>query len=187
MDHFIESLNLKNIVLVMHGWGSIIGFDYAMRHEANCKGLVCYEAFLRSLNSDDFSLPFQEQLNILAVHEDLNDVTRSGVSFIDEIIPQTVMRQLTDEEMHHYREPFMQKGSSLPILQYINELINEEQKHKIDQLIANYSQKLMRSALPKLMLYSVPGFVTSIATIMWAKENLPQLELIDIGEELHLA
>ena len=37
------------------------------------------------------------------------------------------------------------------------------------------------------MLYSVPGFITTIATVMWAKEHLSQLEIVEIGEELHLA
>lgn len=45
IEGFIEALNLKRITLVMHGWGSVIGLDYAMRHEKNCRGLVFYEAF----------------------------------------------------------------------------------------------------------------------------------------------
>ena len=40
IEKFIDALALKNITLVMHGWGSVIGFDYAMRHESQCKGLV---------------------------------------------------------------------------------------------------------------------------------------------------
>src|SRR5579862_9022049 len=45
IEKFISLLNLKQVILIMHGWGSVIGFDYAMRHENNCKGLVFYEAF----------------------------------------------------------------------------------------------------------------------------------------------
>jgi haloalkane dehalogenase len=60
-------------------------------------------------------------------------------------------------------------------------------KGEVDKLIADYSEKLTHSPLPKLLLYSVPGFITTIATIMWAKEHLPHLEIVDIGEELHLA
>ncbi len=54
-------------------------------------------------------------------------------------------------------------------------------------MVAGYSEKLMKSALPKLMLYSVPGFITTIATAMWVKENIPNLEMIYIGEALHYA
>ncbi|TAK71528.1 MAG: haloalkane dehalogenase [Gammaproteobacteria bacterium] len=181
IEKFIETLGLKRITLIMHGWGSVIGFDYAMRHEKNCQGLVFYEAFLRSLNGDDISLPFQEQLF------NLQDNVLNGASFIDKVIPQEVMRQLTEEEMQSYRNPFMQTGATKPIMQYLKEVPKGDGKTKIDQLIAQYSKKLTHSSLPKLMLYTVPGFVTTIATAMWAKENLPNLEIADIGEELHLA
>ena len=43
IEKFIEIMKLKNITLILHGWGSVIGFDYATRHEKNCKGLVFYE------------------------------------------------------------------------------------------------------------------------------------------------
>lgn len=186
VEKFIEALNLKHITLIMHGWGSVIGFDYATRHENNCTGLVFYEAFLRSADGNDLSLPFQEQLLSLQ-QEDLTNVITSGASFVDAILPQTIMRELTEEEMKNYREPFLQEGSGKPLLQYIKELPKGEGNTEVDKIIERYSKKLTKSKLPKLMLYSVPGFVTTIATAMWAKENLPNLEIVDIGEELHLA
>lgn len=187
IEQFIQILNLKNITLVMHGWGSLIGFDYAMRHEKNCKGLVFYEAFLRSLEENEVSLPFQEQLMTLEEEESEYDLVSNGTSFVDKVIPQGVMRQMTDVEMNHYREPFITEGSGKPILQYLKELPKINGKTKIDSMIANYTNKLTKSMLPKLMLYSIPGFITTIATVMWAKEHLPNLEIVDIGEELHLA
>lgn len=187
IDKFIETLGLKNITLIMHGWGSVIGFDYAVRQEKNCKGLVFYEAFLRSVNGEDISLPFQEQLLMLKDQENVYDLVMDGASFVDKIIPQNVMRQLTDEEMNNYRRPFMQEGTGKPLIQYLHELPRGDGKGKVDKLIADYSKKLTHSKLPKLMLYSVPGFITTIATVMWAKDNLPNLEIVDIGEELHLA
>jgi haloalkane dehalogenase len=187
IEKFIETLKLKNITLIMHGWGSVIGLDYAMRHPKSCTGLVFYEAFLRSLDDSDISLPYQEPLIKLQDQDNIDDLVMNGASFVDKIIPQTVMRTLSTEEMDHYREPFLQLGTGKPILQYLNELPRGDNKSKVDALIANYSKKLTQSSLPKLMLYSIPGFITTIATVMWAKEHLPNLEIIDIGEELHLA
>jgi haloalkane dehalogenase len=188
IEEFIRILDLRHIIIVMHGWGSLIGFDYAMRHEKNCRGLVFYEAFLRSLEEDNaVSLPLFEQL--LALEGEVNeyDLISNGTLFIDKIIPQSIMRPMTEEEMTPYREPFVKEGSGKPIVQYLKELPRGDGKSKIDQLIRTYTKKLIRSKLPKLMLYSVPGFITTIATVMWAKENLPQLEIVDIGEELHFA
>lgn len=187
IQKFIEILDLKNITLVMHGWGSVIGFDYTIRHENNCKGLVFYEAFLRSYNGNDISLPFQEQLTELQEMENISDLTMPASVFVDKIIPQNIMRQLSDDEMTHYRQPFLTEGAGKPIVQYLKELPKGDGESKVDKLIANYSAKLTKSMLPKLLLYSVPGFITTIATVMWAKEHLPNLEIADIGEELHLA
>lgn len=187
IDKFIETLNLKHITLILHGWGSVIGFDYATRNENNCVGIVFYEAFLRSVNGHDVALPFQEQIHELQSEENIADIITNGASFVDKVIPQHVMRQLSDEEMNNYRQPFVQEGTGKPILQYLKDLPKGDHKSKVDDLIANYSKKLTKSSLPKLMLYSVPGFVTTIATAMWAKEHLPHLEIAEIGEELHLA
>lgn len=187
IDKFIDVLGLKNITLVMHGWGSVIGLDYAMRHPDNCAGLVFYEAFLRPFDGSDISLPYQEQLVSLQGQENMNELVMNGTLFIDKIIPQILMRSLSDEEMNNYRQPFVKQGAGKPILQYLNELPKGDGKGKVDKIIAAYSEKLTRSSLPKLMLYSLPGFITTIATAMWAREHLPNLEIVDIGEELHLA
>ena len=185
IDKFIETLNLENITLVMHCWGSIIGFDYAMHNESKCKGLAFYEAYLRSATGEDISLPYQEQMLALQGEENITDLVLNGALFIDKVLPQSVMRLLSEKEMDYYREPFKQKGSGKPLSQYLRELPTEKNHNAIAKLIADYSEKLTQSQLPKLMLYSVPGFITTIATVMWAKENLPNMELIDVGEELH--
>jgi haloalkane dehalogenase len=187
IEKFIEALGLKHITLVMHGWGSVVGFDYAMRHEANCKGLVFYEAFLRTLEAYDEALPFQEQVLALHEQENMTELVMNSTAFIDKIISPLTIHDLSEEELENYRKPFSKVGDGKPVLQYINELPNATQASTVDNLIANYTKKLTHSDLPKLLLYSVPGFVTTIATVMWAKKNLPRLEIVDIGEELHLA
>lgn len=187
INKFIETLKLKRITLVIHGWGSIIGFDYAMKHENNCKGLVFYEAYIRSFNEDDVSLPFQEQMYLLQEQQEdaTYDILMNGSEFIDKVLPQAMLRTLSKEEMSHYREPFLINGSEKPLLKYLEELMHEGSR--VNKIIREYSEKLKKSQLPKLMLYSVPGFITTIATVMWAKENLPNLEINEVGEALHYA
>jgi len=178
IEKFIETLGLKRITIIMHGWGSVIGLNYAMNHEKNCLGVVFYEAFLRSI---DLSLPYQEQL------ASLSEVEMSGAEFVDTVLPQHIMRELSSEEMGQYRRPFMQEGSEKPILQYLQELPRGDNASDIDKLIEDNADKLTQSYIPKLFLYSLPGFITTFANIMWAKEHLPNLEIAEIGEELHLA
>lgn len=185
IEKFIEALKLTKLTLIMHGWGSIIGFHYAMHHEKNCRALVFYEAFLRFDTDEEMSLPLQEQINDLKATD--FDTMNDGVSFVDHVLPQQIMRELSAEEMDNYRLPFTKKGSTQPLLQYIKELPQAVGRKETDNLILEYSEKLTRSKLPKLILYTVPGFVTTIDAIMRAKENLPKLEIVELGEEYHLA
>jgi haloalkane dehalogenase len=192
IEAFIEAKKLKNVTLIMHGWGSLIGFDYAMRHEANCKGLAFYEAFLRPLKGNDLSLPFQEQLRELEAMDNKQDPMANAAFFMDRLLPQLMVRHLNAEETKHYREPLAKpeealKGICKVLIQHRAELPRGDGKSKVDQRIESYSKKLTKSKLPKLLLYSIPGFITTIATVMWAKDNLPHLEVGDLGEELHFA
>lgn len=187
IEGFIKALNLQKLIIVMHGLGSVIGLHYAMNHEKNCSGLVLYEAFLRPIDRDDLSLPMAEQLTLLNAEDNEQEIIRSGVSFVDKIFPQVVMQSLNEEIMAYYREPFAGKDTSRPIIEYFKELTQPSNKSQINKIIVGYSEKLAHSRLPKLLLYSIPGFITSIATIIWAKENLKNIEVNEIGEELHLA
>jgi len=187
IQQFIEELKLDKITLIMHGFGSIIGLDYAMRHENKCRGLVFYESYLRSFNGDEVSLPYQEQILSWQGQENISDLIMNGAQFIDKVIPQGTMRSLSEKEMDYYRQPFIKKGTGKPLTQYLHDLPNNDSKNNVNQMISDNSKKLMKSSLPKLLLYSVPGFITTIATVMWAKESLSNLEIVDIGEEFHYA
>jgi haloalkane dehalogenase len=182
IESFIEKLNLKNIILVVHGFGSIIGLDYAMRNPERFKGIVFYESYLRPVNTEDFSLPYAEQ-NYQIQNEDVYQTFMNGATFIDRILPLGMIRPLSDEELKYYREPFLEENTQKPLLQYLQELPRDN--NETNQMIANYSEKLVKSSIPKLMLYSVPGFITTIATVMWAKENLQNLQINEVGEALH--
>jgi pimeloyl-ACP methyl ester carboxylesterase len=44
LEGFIKKMGLRNITLVMHDWGSALGFDYASKHADNIRALVFFEA-----------------------------------------------------------------------------------------------------------------------------------------------
>ncbi len=135
IEAFIQALHLERITLVMYGWGSIMGFNYAMHNQSHCKGLVFYESYIRPVTQEDFLLPMHGLLG---------------------------------------------SSSDKPLQTYLQELPLDN--NITNKLIDAYSNLLQKSQLPKLMIYSVPGLITSIATVMWAKEHLSNLESIEIGE-----
>lgn len=187
IGEFINKLGLKRIVFVLHEWGSIIGFHYAMHHEANCKALAFYESYLRPMNGESLSLPFQEHIMSIENSEITFNALTNGTGYVDQVMPQTMIRPLSNEEIAYYREPFLNNSAEKVLQTYLNELPRGDGTSKADQLIAEYSNRLVESYLSKLMLYSIPGYITTIATVMWAKENLHNLEIAEVGEELHYA
>jgi haloalkane dehalogenase len=183
IEGFIKALNLNHVTLVMHGWGSIIGFHYAMHHQNNCKSLVFYESYIRSVTQEDFALPMHEQLSLF--EDDTFDIIMNASNFVDKVMPQSMTRPLSEGEIEHYRNPFLSTGSGKPLQKYIEEL--PLSNNETNKLIDAYSTLLQKSTIPKLMIYSIPGFITTIATVIWAKEHLPNLEIIEIGEAMHFA
>src|SRR5918996_4699424 len=106
LEAFIEKLGLKNITLVVHDWGSALGFNYAMRHEDNVKGIAFMEAILRPLRYDEF--PDDDVKKIVQTYrtpEAGYDLIVNKNFFIEQLIPSMILRKLTEEEMNQYREP----------------------------------------------------------------------------------
>ncbi len=187
-DGFIKALGLKNVTLVMHAWGSVIGFDHAMRNEDNIKALAFMESHVRPATKWDMvSLPVQELTAVLEMPDGGYDIIMNSNYFVNKVLPSGVLRKLTTEEMAAYRAPFTEEHTCRPLWQYLQDLPLGDGPKDVVDLIANYSKKLQKSTLPKLMLYAVPGFITTIDTVTWAKDNLPNLKLVDIGDALHYA
>jgi len=187
LSDFIDGLGLKKITFVLHGWGSVIGFYYAMMNEDRVQGLAFLESYVRPTTSwDMLSLPIQEMLCILDGGDRLGEFSNT-TNFVDNVLPAGVMRQLSSEEMACYREPFKEPGSAKPIWQYLRDLPKGRGDTEIVDLIGQYSNWLTASKCPKLMFYAIPGFNTTIDTVMWSRDNLPNLKLVEINDAFHYA
>lgn len=188
IEEFIKTLDLKNITLMVHGWGSVVGFDIAMRNPERFKGLAFLEAHIRPVTDWSMvSLPVQELATVLSAPDGGYDVIMNSNYFVNKVLPGGVLRKLTDEEMDHYREPFTRNNACKPLWQYLQDLPLGDGPKEVVDLIANYSKKLQLSSLPKLMMYAIPGYITTISTVEWAKLNLPNLTMVDVGDALHYA
>lgn len=186
IEKFLDKLNLDNIIFVLHGWGSVIGFDYAMRHQDKIKGLAFYEAHVRPiLDWDLLSLPVQQFASLLDDEEASHHAVVDENYMVEKLLPQSILRQLEPEEMAYYRKPFEDPNSRKPMWSYIQDLPLGEGRSDVVDLIGNYSEALKKSNIPKLLLFAIPGFITPVATIKWCHDNLSELSIVDLGEALH--
>ena len=186
IEKFLDQLDLKNIIFVLHGWGSVIGFDYAMRHQDRVKGLAFYEAHVRPvIDWDLLSLPVQQFASLLDDEEACYRAVIDENYMVEQLLPQSILRHLEPEEMEYYRAPFKDPKSRKPIWSYIQDLPLGEGPSDVIDLIGNYSKALQKSDIPKLLLFAIPGFITPVATIKWCRDNLKELTIADLGEALH--
>lgn len=189
LDAFIQQLDLKNITLVVHGWGSVIGLDYARRHPKNIKAISFYESFIHPVTEwGELSLPIQQIATLLKRPRASYRAVIEQNYFVEKILPRSAIRQLTEEEMNHYREPFKTPESRELIWQHITEMpFFEKSESKAMDVVQKYSAYLQKSPIPKLMLYAVPGFMTTMGSVIWCKENLPNIQLACLDDAMHLA
>lgn len=186
---FLDQLNLENITLVLHGWGSTIGFHYATQHESLIKGIAFNEAQIRPPHKwDALSLPIQQFLSLMRSEDHGRREVIENNYLIETLLPTGVLHPLSDEDMQQYRKPFPTAQSRQPLWQYVCDFPKGDEKPEdVVALISEYSNRLKESSVAKLMFYGVPGLLTTIEDVMWAKENFSNLDLVDLGESLHLA
>ncbi len=185
-EGFIERLGLENLTLVIHDWGSGLGFHYASRHESNVKGIAFMEAIVAPAPGwDMFPTELQEIFKAFRTPEVGWDMIVNRNMFVEQILPGAVVRQLTETEMNHYREPFKEPASRKPVWRWPNEIPIAGEPADVAEAVAAYNEWLQRTELPKLLFYATPGAILPAPLAGWCRRNLKKLEVVDIGEGIH--
>ncbi len=185
VEEFIEKLDLSNLTLVIHDWGSGLGFHYAMRHESNIKGIAFMEALVKPMKWKDF--PSGNKIGFKLFRSPGIGWFMISVMnmFLTQLLPQMIVRKLSAEENDTYRAPFKTIKSRKPIRQWPIEIPIDGKPADVHEVISNYSQKLQESELPKILFHASPGAIIGSQYVDWCKQNLKHLKVIDIGEGLH--
>jgi haloalkane dehalogenase len=185
VEGFIEKMELRNVTFVVHDWGSALGFHYAMRNESNVKGLAFMESILTQESWATFPKDFKMGFRLFRT-PGINWLMIVGANmFVKQILPQAIVRKLSEEEKERYGEPYGTLGSRKPVLQWPNEIPIDGKPADVAAAVDSYSDKLRESELPKLLFYATPGGIMSPAKLEWAKENLKNLTMVDIGQGIH--
>ncbi len=186
IEGFIDALGLQNITLVIHDWGSALGLHYAMRNESNIKGIAMMEAILISVPSwDAFPPDFQEMFKGFRTPEVGWDMVVNQNMFVEGVLPNAIVRDLTEEEMNVYRAPFTDPESRKPVWRWPNELPIEGEPADVVEAVDAYGAKLQQSDLPKLLFHATPGALLPPPMVDWSKEHFSNLKTVDIGQGIH--
>ena len=186
IDGFVDALGLRDITLVIHDWGSALGFHYAMRHEKNVKGIAFLEAILMPLPDwQAFAPEMQEMFRAFRSPDVGWDLIVNQNVFIERVLPGAILRKLSEEEMNRYREPFLEPKSRKPIWKWPNEIPIAGAPADVTAAVNDYNAKLQKSDLPKLLLYATPGAVIGAPLVDWCRKNLKRLKAVNVGDGIH--
>lgn len=186
VEGFIEALGLKNVTLVIHDWGSALGFHYAMRNEENIKGLAFMEAIVMAVPSwDDFPADMRETFQAFRTPDVGWEMIVNQHVFVEQVLPSAVVRNLTDTEMDHYRAPYTDPSTRKPLWRWPNEIPIAGEPADVVAAVEAYNAKLKQSDLPKLLFSCTPGALITAEVVAWCQQNLQNLTVVDVGPGIH--
>jgi len=161
LDALLEALDVhERVTLVIHDWGSALGFDWANRHREAVKGIAYMEAIIQSQAWDHWDAMNMRPV-LKALRSDAGEamVLRDNF-FVEQILPKAVLRTLSDEEMATYRRPFAEPGEGRrPMLTWVRQIPIDGEPADVAAIAAAYAEWLAKSAVPKLFVKAEPGAI----------------------------
>ena len=158
----IESLtNGENITFVIHDWGSALGFNWCYHNPDSIKGIAYMEAIVKEMTWEDWR---DEAKGIFQGFR--SDAGESLVLeknyFVERVLPGSIIRRLSDEEIEEYRRPFINHGEDRrPTLSWPREIPIEGQPANVCEIVNQYAEWMQTNDIPKLFINAEPGAITT--------------------------
>lgn len=176
LDEFLDAVGVSDdVTLVIHDWGSALGFDWANRHRDAVKGIAHMESLVATMTWDVWPGSATKIFQAMRSPAGEEIILVKNV-FVERILPSSILRDLTEEEMDEYRRPFVEPGESRrPTLSWPRQLPIEGDPADVDEIVADYAGWLADSNVPKLFVNAEPGFFSPLildATRGWTNQEV---------------
>ena len=149
----------QRVTLVLHDWGSALGFHWARLHPKQVRGIAYMEAVVMPLPSWD---DWPEKAR--GIFQGFRSPKGEGLVlernlFIEGVLPNSILRKLTDDEMAAYRAPFAQEEDRQPMLNWPRQIPIAGEPANVVALVQQYAQWLSTSPVAKLFVNADPGSI----------------------------
>ena len=149
----------QNVVLVGHDWGSALGFHWARNHPDLVRGIAYMEALVSPVEWSEWPEAARGIFQGFR-SEKGEDLVLTRNLFVEAVLPNSVIRKMTDEEMGHYRAPFSTPDDRQPTLNWPRQIPIDGEPVEMVQLVSEYGRWLEESVtLPKLFINAEPGSI----------------------------
>jgi haloalkane dehalogenase len=158
LDGLLDQLGVhEDVVLVVHDWGSALGFDWARRHADAVRGIAYMEALVCSMSMAEWPPR--------AIFEAMRSADGEAMvleenAFVERILPRSIARTLTEDEMAEYRRPFRRPGEDRrPTLTWPRQIPLDGEPADVVEIVDAYAGWLAGSTIPKLFVNADPGAI----------------------------
>ena len=149
----------ERIVLVVHDWGSALGFDWANHHRDRVRGIAYMEGIVRPVASwDEWSAAATPIFQGFRSDKGEAMILDRNM-FVERVLPGSVLRKLTEAEMTEYRRPFLQREDRWPTLTWPRQIPIEGHPADVVAVARDYSQWMAQNEIPKLFVNAEPGAI----------------------------
>lgn len=149
----------QSVVLVVHDWGSALGFDWANHHRDRVRGIAYMEAIVRPIAGwEEWSAAATPVFQGFRSDKGEQMILDRNL-FVERVLPGSVLRQLSDAEMAVYRQPFLAREDRWPTLTWPRQIPIAGEPADVVRIVADYAQWMAANDVPKLFVNAEPGAI----------------------------
>ena len=178
LDAALDALGLtERVALVVHDWGSALGFHWANRNRDAVRGICYMEAIVRPITWDEFPAGARQMFEGIRTPAGERMVLERNL-FVEAVLPGSILRKLSDEEMNEYRRPYTEPGESRrPTLTWPRQIPIDGEPADVVAIAQDYADWLSVSDVPKLFVNAEPGALITGSTRAFCRSWPNQTEV----------
>lgn len=185
LERFIDALDLGDVVLVVHDWGSALGLDWARRHEARIRGLAFMELIAPMPTWFDFYDQGVEFFQAFRNPQLGDKLLIEENAFLEKVLPGSILRALSPDEHDAYRRPFLDPRHRKPVRQFPCELPIAGEPIDVYAMATAYHNWLLETETPKMLFWAKPGALVSAEKAAWYQSRLKNCRVTELSGGIH--
>ena len=159
LDGLLRAIDVdSDITWVIHDWGSGLGFHWAKHNPDAVKGIAYMEAIVMPITWDDWPESARGIFQGFRSSKG-EDLCLERNLFVEAVLPSSIMRELTEDEMAAYRAPFDTSEHRQPTLNWPRQIPIDGEPAQMVELVEAYGAFMAASAIPKLFINAEPGSI----------------------------
>ena len=158
-DACLEALNITDdVTLVIHDWGSALGFNWAQDHPSKIKAICYMEGIVRPLKWEEW--PKDATRIFQGFRSDAGEgmILKKNL-FIESVLPGSIIRDLSEDEMNEYRKPFYSEADRQPTLDWPRHIPLDNEPKEMAEVVQDYADWMAQNEIPKLFINAEPGAI----------------------------